>query len=166
VHEHWVPAALHVPVGEVTSLQLPFAQEYVGAHIGIPGLVSWQCMASKLLPVPVQGPFPMQFFCVASLMHLPLTEHALSLVHQQHWYELEQGPGIKYHPSEGPPTHTVLAGHPAGLRLHVGKTAEQPALSTAPAPLQVPLPASQRDVLQPPLFKPWLLHWESVVQRQ
>jgi hypothetical protein len=53
-------------------------------HIGIPGLVSSQCIPSKFVPEPVHGPAPLQLFFVESLMHLPLTGHALSLVHQQH----------------------------------------------------------------------------------
>jgi hypothetical protein len=50
----------------------------------VPGLANWQCVPSQFVPLPVQGPSPAHCFCVASLMHLPLAGHALSLVHQQH----------------------------------------------------------------------------------
>jgi hypothetical protein len=50
----------------------------------MPGLASWQCIPSQSVPDPVHGPLPLHWFSVASLMHLPLTGHALSLVHQQH----------------------------------------------------------------------------------
>jgi len=63
---------------------------HCAAHIGIPGLVSWQCIPSQSVPVPVQGPLPLHWLCVASLMHLPLTGQPLSLVHQQHWSEFPQ----------------------------------------------------------------------------
>jgi hypothetical protein len=46
VHQHGVPAALHVPVAVVTLLQLPTAHEDCVVQRGIPGLPSWQCMPS------------------------------------------------------------------------------------------------------------------------
>jgi hypothetical protein len=84
VHQHVVPDAVHAPPGEVTLSQLPVAHANDAEHMGIPGLVSWQCIPSQFVPVPVQGPLPLHWCCVASLMHLPLTPHAASLVHQQH----------------------------------------------------------------------------------
>jgi hypothetical protein len=139
-------------------------------HIGMPGAVSWQCMPSQSVPVPVQAPAA-HCFAVASLMHLPLTGQAASVLHQQHWSELPQRSWWPpAHPLVGPPSHTVLAGQawlpPA---LQVGATTEQPALSTNCPPLHVP-PPEQWPLLQPPLapltFRPSLLHSAFAVHRQ
>jgi len=59
--------------------------------MGMPGAASWQCIPSQFVPEPVQPPASLAHWCrVGSLMHLPLTPHAASLVHQQHWNELPQ----------------------------------------------------------------------------
>ena len=50
--------------------------------MGMPGFVSWQCIPSQSVPEPVH--VPVHWCAVESSMHLPLTEHAESLVHQQH----------------------------------------------------------------------------------
>jgi hypothetical protein len=122
----------------------------------MPGLASWQCIPSKLVPEPVHGPALSHCFCVGSLMHLPLTGHALSLVHQQHWKEVPQRLFFDrlFQPLVGPPSHVVPVGHL--LMLQVGPTTEQPALSAK-------LPPEQRapehlPLLHPPLSRPLLLH--------
>lgn len=132
----------------------------------MPGLVSWQCMPSKFVPEPVHGPAPSHCFCVGSLMHLPLTGHALSLVHQQHWKEVPHRLLLErlFQPLVGPPSHLVPLGHWLGLMLQVVPTTEQPALSAKPPPVQ--LRPEHCPLWHPPLFDPWLLHCASAVQRQ
>jgi hypothetical protein len=90
------------------------------------------------------------------LMHLPLTGHALSLVHQQHCKDVPQRLLFDrlFQPLVGPPSHVVPVGHL--LMLHVGPTTEQPALSAKLWPEQSP--REHLPLLQPPLFKPLLLH--------
>ncbi len=72
---------------DTKSIYQALPRGHCAEHIGIPGLASWQCMPSQSVPVPVHGPLPLHWFCVESLMHLPLTAQALSFVHQQHWFE-------------------------------------------------------------------------------
>src|ERR1700722_16324199 len=126
----------------------------------MPGLASWQCMPSTSVPDPVHGPRPSHCFCVASSTHLPLTGHAASLVHQQHWICPPQPPWFI--------SHVVFAGPPwLPPRLHVGPTIEQPAESVFWPPVQaVP---EHFPLWQPPLlttFRPLLLHCALLVQRQ
>lgn len=123
----------------------------------MPGLASSQCIPSKFVPDPVHGPAPLQLFCVESLMHLPLTGQALSLVHQQHWSEVPQRLffELEFQPLAGPPSHFVPLGHIPIL--HVGLTTEQPALSVNWPPLHC-WPEAHLPLWQPPLLSPWLLH--------
>ena len=65
VHQHGVPEAVHVPAGEVTSLQLPLEQAHaVGAEV-----TGWQSTLSAA-PLPVQAPVHWPF----ALTHLPLEQ--------------------------------------------------------------------------------------------
>jgi hypothetical protein len=85
VHQQLVPDALQVPVGEVTSLQLPLEQPKVWEHIGRPGLVpTWQCIPSQFVPEPVHMVLSLQLLIVESLMHFFDARQSESCVHQQH----------------------------------------------------------------------------------
>jgi hypothetical protein len=96
----------------------------------MPGLVSWQCIPSQFVPLPVHGPLPLHWCCDESSMHLPLTGHPLSLVHQQHWTEPPHCPWLT--------SHVVLAGQALSPpRLQKGATTEQPALSVNGPPVQL-----------------------------
>jgi hypothetical protein len=118
-------------------------------------------MPSQDVPVPVHGPLPSHCFCVASLMHLPLTGQALSFVHQQHCAELPHCPWFT--------SHAVPVGHALlPPRLQNGASTEQPALSVNWPPVHA-APPEHLPLLQPPLlpmFVPPLLHSASAVQRQ
>jgi hypothetical protein len=65
VHQQGVPALPQVPVGEVTSLQLPV--EHVQPVVT--AVRSWQ-FALSATPLPVQGPVHWPF----ALTHLPLAQ--------------------------------------------------------------------------------------------
>jgi hypothetical protein len=99
-------------------------------------------------------------------MHLPLTGHAVSLVHQQHWKEVPHKLLLErlFQPLVGPPSHLVPLGHSREFMLQVEPTTEQPALSAKPPPVQ--FRPEHLPLLHPPLFWPLLLHCASWVQRQ
>jgi hypothetical protein len=83
VHQHGVAEAVHVPAGEVTSLQLPLEQaQAVGAEV-----TGWQPTLSVALPVQV----PLHW--LFALTHLPLEQSESAAQRQAVCAALETGAG-------------------------------------------------------------------------
>jgi hypothetical protein len=83
VHQHGVPAAVQVPVGEETLLQLPIGHEKPATEVS-----GWQLVPSAV-PFPVQAPV----HCEAELTHLPLEQSESAAHRHAVWAELHTGAG-------------------------------------------------------------------------
>ena len=85
VHQHGTPPAVHVPVGEVTSLQLP--EEHVQPVVA--EVRSWQ-FALSATPLPVHVPLHWVF----ALTHLPLGQFESATQRHAVWVGSATGPGV------------------------------------------------------------------------
>lgn len=86
VHQHGTPTAVHWPPGDVTSLQLPIAQDHsLAAEVAV-----WQASVSDG-PVPVHTPT----HCPSALTHLPLEQSESATQRQAVCPELMIGAGVR-----------------------------------------------------------------------
>jgi hypothetical protein len=84
VHQHGIPAAVQVPVGDVTLLQLPVEQ----THPVVPDVSSWQ-FALSATPLPVHDPVHWLF----ALTHLPLEQFESATQRHAVWVGSGTGAG-------------------------------------------------------------------------
>jgi hypothetical protein len=84
VHQQGIPASAQVPVGEVTSMQLPVEQVQAVAT----DVSSWQ-LALSATPLPVQEPVHWPF----ALTHLPLAQFESATQRQAVWVASGTGAG-------------------------------------------------------------------------
>jgi hypothetical protein len=84
VHQQGTPEASHVPVGDVTSSQLPLEQAYPV----VPEVASWHPVLSAM-PLPVQA--PVQWFAV--LTHFRVEQFESATQRQEEWVGSLTGAG-------------------------------------------------------------------------